>query len=86
MCAYKPPPRDLPWLPNAERKKPKTLINRNGRKKRKRWVDPDGYIYEWDYQHGTVEKYDKQGNHLGELDPKDGMKRGPAIPNRRIVP
>ena len=28
--------------------------------------------YEWDSQHGTVEKYDKKGRHLGEFDPDTG--------------
>lgn len=33
---------------------------------RKRWKDDKGNIYEWDYQHGAVEKYNKNGTHLGE--------------------
>jgi hypothetical protein len=28
---------------------------------RARWKDEDGAIYEWDYAHGTVERYDSRG-------------------------
>ncbi len=31
---------------------------------RRRWRDPDGVIYEWDYQHGTVEVYDARASCL----------------------
>ncbi|MEK8072401.1 colicin E3/pyocin S6 family cytotoxin [Rhodococcoides navarretei] len=41
---------------------------------RKRWVDDKGNIYEWDYQHGAVEKYSKSGKHLGEYDPNTGAQ------------
>lgn len=46
--AYIPPPKDgLRAFPKAVRVKPKS--------RRQRWED-DEYIYEWDYQHGAVEK------------------------------
>jgi hypothetical protein len=83
-CAYKLPPKDLPGFPDAKRVKPKTLITKNGKKKRRRWRTPDGTIFEWDYRHGTVEKHDKQGNHQGEFRP-NGTKIGPAR-NRKIQP
>ncbi|PSH60781.1 hypothetical protein CU100_07570 [Phyllobacterium endophyticum] len=41
---------------------------------RKRFKDKDGNIYEWDYQHGTLEKFNKRGKHLGEYDPQTGEK------------
>jgi hypothetical protein len=72
---YKPPQtRDLPGIPNAR------LVKRmNGRR---RWTDDKGSIYEWDYQHGTVEKYSKNGKHLGEYDPNTGVQTKPADPTR----
>lgn len=53
---------------------------------RRRWRDGDGNIYEWDYQHGTVEKYDTNGRHLGDFDPDTGQQAGQADPSRRIEP
>jgi Cytotoxic len=38
---------------------------------RARWEDKKN-IYEWDSQHGEVEKYDKRGRHLGAFDPDTG--------------
>ncbi|MDA0712908.1 MAG: colicin E3/pyocin S6 family cytotoxin, partial [bacterium] len=43
-------------------------------------------IFEWDYQHGTVEKYNKRGVHLGEFDPLSGEQLKPANQKRRIEP
>jgi antitoxin component YwqK of YwqJK toxin-antitoxin module len=53
---------------------------------RPRWKEPDGTIYEWDSQHGTVEKYDADGNHLGEFDQFNGKQTGPAISTRSVEP
>jgi hypothetical protein len=85
LCAYKPPPKTLPGFPKAAGVRPKTSVDSIGNKKRKRWAEPDGTIYEWDYLHGTVEKYDKQGRHQGEFHP-DGRKAQGPIRNRRIRP
>jgi len=38
--------------------------------------------YEWDYQHGGVEKYDKRGHHLGEYDPDTGAITKEGDPGR----
>ncbi|MDC0712253.1 colicin E3/pyocin S6 family cytotoxin [Stigmatella sp. ncwal1] len=77
---YIPLPAKLPALPNAEASKPKGTG-----KLRKRWVDADnGWILEWDYRHGTVEKYDRRGRHLGEFDPSTGKQTKPADPSRKI--
>jgi len=46
----------------------------------------DGIIYEWDSQHGTVEKYDKRGAHLGEYDPNTAEQTKPADPSRSVEP
>jgi hypothetical protein len=57
---------------------------RGGGKKRRRWKDASGKIYEWDSQHGKVEMYTKQGKHLGEYDPKTGEQTKPADSTRRV--
>nr|WP_238474201.1 colicin E3/pyocin S6 family cytotoxin [Pseudomonas cavernicola] len=44
----------------------------------------NGKIYEWDYQHGTLEKYDKHGKHLGEFDPVTGDQTKPANNAREV--
>ena len=73
-----PAPERPPGFPEAKRKRSK------GRPRR--WVDHDGAILEWDYLHGAVEKYDKQGHHLGEFDPETGeLRKGPDA-GRRIEP
>ncbi len=56
--AYHPAPRMLPAFPNARPAPGKTRYPGGIRR---RWKDSDGNIYEWDYQHGRVEKYDKRG-------------------------
>ncbi len=71
---YQPAPKNLPGFPKA--KWAKTM----GR--RKRWVDDDGNIYEWDYQHGAVEKYSKKGVHQGEYDPNTGQQTKPPDTKR----
>jgi hypothetical protein len=79
-----PPPKDLLAFSDAERVKPKTPVQGGGGL-RKRWKDSEGNIYEWDSQHGTVEKYDPSGQrHLGEFDPKTGQQTKPPDPSRKI--
>ncbi len=70
---------------NIRRAKFKTKVQSGG-KLRKRWKDNDGKIYEWDYQHGTVELYDKRGKHLGEFDPESGNRLKPADAARSVEP
>jgi uncharacterized protein YukE len=79
----KPAPKDLPAFPDAKRAKPKTSVQGGGGL-RKRWVGKDGSIYEWDSQHGTVEKYNKRGKHVGEFDPTTGEQTKPADPTREV--
>ena len=74
----------LPGFPDAVRVPEKSSVQGGG-KLRARWLDPDGTIYEWDYQHGTVEKYDKRGRHLGEYDPNTGTQTKPPDASRRTV-
>jgi hypothetical protein len=72
---YNPPPERLEAFPDAQRAK---IMGR-----RRRWKDNDGNIYEWDSQHGAVEKYSKKGKHLGEYDPITGQQTGPVKPERK---
>ncbi len=81
---YQPPPQELPAFPGTVRDKPKTPFAGGG--KRARWRTPDGDILEWDYQHGRVEKYNKQGKHKGEYDPNTGQQTKPTEPGRKIEP
>ncbi len=72
-----PAPRRLRAFPNAERVKPKSA--------RRRWFDAEsGYIYEWDYQHGRVERYDRSGRRVGEFDPDTGAMTKPANPGQTV--
>jgi putative cytotoxic protein len=80
-----PAPKHLKAFKNATWAKPKTP-RRDGGGLRDRWKERDGTIYEWDYQHGRVEKYNKRGDHLGEFDADTGQRTGPAIPGRRVEP
>ncbi len=70
-----PPPSSLPGFPGARRVPPKTPVQKGGGL-RPRWEDKK-HIYEWDSQHGEVEKYDKQGKHLGAYDTNGKQLKGP---------
>lgn len=65
--------------------KPKTSVQGGGGL-RKRWKDKKGNIYEWDSQHGTVEKYNKRGKHQGEFDPVTGDQTKAADKTRKVEP
>lgn len=79
--SYYPAPEGLKAFPDAVSTRSKSFVQGGG-KKRARWKDSKGLIYEWDSQHGTVEKYDKQGKHLGEYSPETGKQTKPAKPGR----
>lgn len=83
--AYVPSPKNLTAFPEATWAKGKTQVQGGG-KLRPRWKDPKGNIYEWDYQHGTVEVYNKRGAHRGEFDPETGAQTKPADPTRKVEP
>ena len=83
---YKTPPKELPGVPDAKPSKPKTPKQGGNSGKRKRWKDSDGNIYEWDYQHGDVEKYDKRGKHKGSIDPNTGEQTKPPVKGRTVEP
>ncbi|MGD9617570.1 MAG: colicin E3/pyocin S6 family cytotoxin [Alphaproteobacteria bacterium] len=76
--AYIPAPEALPGFPHARRTDPKG--------QRRRWIDESGRIFEWDYQHGTVELYDRRGRHIGEFDPVTGRRLKPRDQTRWIEP
>lgn len=78
---YYQPPKGLTAFPDATKAKTKASVQGGG-KKRERWKDKKGRIYEWDSQHGTVEKYDAQGKHLGEFNHESGEQTKPAKPGR----
>jgi hypothetical protein len=42
--------------------------------------------YEWDYTHNDIEVYDKNGKHLGSMDPTTGEMYKPAVDGRSIKP
>jgi hypothetical protein len=84
-AAYHSAPRTLRAFPEATKAIPKTSVQGGGGL-RKRWKEQNGTIYEWDYAHGTVEKYDARGHHQGEFDPDSGKQLKPASPSRRVEP
>ncbi|WP_046097486.1 colicin E3/pyocin S6 family cytotoxin [Avibacterium paragallinarum] len=84
---YIPAPKkeEITGFKDLTRVNPKTPI-RGGGTLRDRWKDKEGNIYEWDSQHGAIEKYNKRGKHLGEFDFKTGKQIKSADPTRRIEP
>ncbi|BAS68022.1 colicin E3/pyocin S6 family cytotoxin [Bathymodiolus septemdierum thioautotrophic gill symbiont] len=85
---YKPAPKkpeDITGIPNLKSSPSKTSAQGGG-KLRKRYKDKKGNIYEWDYRHGTLEKYNKRGKHLGEYDPNTGKQLKSADKTRKVEP
>lgn len=80
--SYYDHPKTLPAFPDAVRTKSKSSVQGGG-KKRARWVDRKGRIYEWDYKSNAVEKFDKLGVHLGEYNHITGKQTKPAKPGRK---
>ncbi|MFF3224998.1 colicin E3/pyocin S6 family cytotoxin [Nocardia suismassiliense] len=75
---YVPPPKGgLPGFPNAR------PVKKVGPRYRQRWKDDEGNLYEWDYQHGAVEKYSKNDKHLGEYDANSGTQNKPPEAGRK---
>lgn len=83
---YHPTPTGvLPAFPDLVRGRSKTAVQGGGGL-RPRWVDRAGNIYEWDRQHGTLEKYNKRGKHLGEFNHITGQQTKSADKTRRVEP
>jgi len=75
----------LRGFPDAYRVRPKTPRGDSGGL-RKGWEDPQGRIYEWDYQHGAVEVYDARGRHVGEFHPVSGEQLKGPDPSHHVEP
>ena len=82
---YHPPPKELAAFPDAKVAPRKTSV-KGGGGLRKRWKTHAGEIFEWDSQHGTVEKYNKRGKHLGEFDAETGTQTKDADSTREVEP
>lgn len=83
--SYYPPPKGLTAFPDTRLAPRKTPI-KGGGGLRKRWKSNDGIIFEWDSQHGAVEKYNKRGKHLGEFNPETGEQTKDADNTREVEP
>ncbi|WP_434672772.1 colicin E3/pyocin S6 family cytotoxin [Pseudomonas sp. R1-15] len=81
--SYHPAPKLLAAFPDAFKVDSKSNVQGGGGA-RKRWKDRKGRIYEWDYENGRVELYNKQGSHLGEFKADTGEQTKPAKPGRRV--
>jgi len=81
----KPAPETPKGFPDAKAVRRKTSVQGGGGL-RKRWVDGEGNILEWDSRHGAIEKYDGRGRHLGEFDPETGAQTKPPDRTRRVEP
>ena len=82
---YTPAPKQIDVIEGLKLSKPKTPVVGGGGL-RKRWKDADKNIYEWDSQHGALEKYNSRGEHLGEFDAKTGAQTKPANKKRIVEP
>jgi hypothetical protein len=77
--SYFVPPKMLPGFPGAKPGKRKSH--------RKRWINDDGDILEWDYERGKIERFDSSGkNHKGEFDHETGKQTKPAKADRSVTP
>ncbi|MGH1601161.1 colicin E3/pyocin S6 family cytotoxin [Campylobacter majalis] len=76
IYSHKVPPKSIQNIfPNAQ-----SVTSKN---QRKRWIDSkNGNIYEWDYQHGDIEIYNKRGIHKGSINPET-KKEKPAVKGRK---
>ncbi len=83
---YHPTPKGvIPAFPDLVRGRSKTPVQGGGGL-RPRWHDRKGNIYEWDRQHGALEKYNSRGNHLGEFNHITGEQTKKADKTRKVEP
>lgn len=82
---YHKAPEVLIAFPDAVRTDRKTRV-KGGGALRKRWKTLKGVIFEWDSKHGTVEMYNKRGQHLGEYSSTTGEQTKPADKTRSVEP
>lgn len=45
----------------------------------------DKRYYDWDYTHNDIEVYDRNGNHLGSMDPTTGEMYKSAVKGRKLL-
>ena len=83
MGHHPPPKLPVAGFPDLRPVRPKTGFPGG---LRRRWKDPEGTIYEWDYQHGAFEAYDPRGKHLGEFDPITGEQTKTPNPRQSVEP
>ena len=74
----------VPGFPELYRVEGKTF-DRDG-SLRRRWKDDRGHIFEWGSQHDRLERYGRNGRHIGEFDPVTGEQTVPADATRKIEP
>ena len=83
---YYPTPKGaLPAFPDLVRARSKTSVQGGGGL-RPRWNDRAGNIYDWDRQHGALEKYNRRGKHQGEFDHVTGHQTKSADKTREVEP
>ena len=41
-------------------------------------------FYKWDHTHGDIEVFDRNGNHLGSMNPNTGVMHKPPVPGRTL--
>ena len=64
----------------------KEIDNVKGKSTKTKGKGKEKQYYEWDYTHGDIEVYDKNGNHQGSMDPTSGNMYKPPVPGRKIRP
>ena len=62
----------------------KDLDNVKGQDRKTSGQGKEKQYYEWDHTHNDIEVYDKNGNHLGSMDPTTGEMYKPPVPGRDI--
>jgi hypothetical protein len=70
-----PSKQDSPVWNDLDRAKDGLRTSGSGSKQR---------YYDWDYTHGDIEVYDRNGRHLGSMEPTTGEMYKPPVPGRRI--
>lgn len=62
----------------------KDLDNVKGQDRKTSGKGKGKQYYEWDHTHNDIEVYDKNGNHLGSMDPTTGEMYKSPVPGRDI--
>jgi hypothetical protein len=70
-----PSKQDSPVWNDLDRAKDGLRTSGSGSKQR---------YYDWDYTHDDIEVYDRNGRHLGSMEPTTGEMYKPPVPGRKI--